>query len=278
MRKLLTLTAALLMGASLMNAQDYDYEYEGTNAPGFWNISVQGGILGSLSENAFTFNDHGYFGKLVTPQASISVGYEFNETYSVRLNLGYGKNMSACNALQTYQHHEVYNENGKRIGGFWPYGFMSVNGFVDVILNFNGLAGINRKFAPKLYGGLGLGHGFGFWLPEYSEMHDQDIIDFVEAQSQTNDPCICRFNPTTAFKPYYVDESTWAPAFRFGFIAQYDFTDTFGIYADISGECYHDSYNGWAPSAADFKPRQGYPGFPLDLRGLISFGVSYRFK
>ena len=249
MRKLLTLTAALLMGASLMNAQE---------STGRWNMSVQGGVLASLNENCFSYNDNGHLWNLVTPQASLSVGYDFNETYGIRANVGYGKNMAACNVKQT----NIRNQNG-----FWPYGFKSLNAFVDVILNFNGLNGITSKFAPKIYGGLGYGHAFGFWRPEYSMMNDADLVALPMYQTWD------KYHPWQD-----VTESTHVAGFRFGFIAEYDFTDNFGVYADISGEAYNDFYNGLEPFESDHAQRKGYAGFPVDLRGLISVGVMYRFK
>ena len=254
MRKLLTLTAALILGASLMHAQGGDpYDPSGR-----WNVSVQGGVMGSLSENAFSYNDNGYLGKLYTPQASVAVGYDFNQTYGIRASVGFGKNMSAGNVKQT----AVRNNNG-----FWPYGFKSINAFVDCVINLNGLNVTSRAFAPKFYGGLGYGHSFGFWRPSYSMMNDADL---VEAAKMFN---YKKFHPTQN-----INESNHALGFRFGFIAEYNITRNLGIFADICGEAYTDNYNGLEPWTWDHAKGTGYAGFPLDLRGLASFGILLRFN
>ena len=253
MRKLLTLTAALIFGASLLHAQGGPYDPSGR-----WNVSVQGGVLASLNENWFAYRDNGYLTKLITPQASVSVGYDFSQTFGIRASFGYGKNMAGCNVKQT----SVRNNNG-----FWPYGFKSINGFVDAVLNFNGLNLVSRPFAPKLYAGIGYGHGFGFWRPSYSMMNDADQLAHADLLH---------------YKKYHpwqdVKESTHAVAFRFGFIAEYNFTKNLGIFADICGEAYNDTFNGLQPFEWDHDKGQGYAGFPVDLRGLVSIGLVLRFN
>ncbi|MBQ7273478.1 MAG: outer membrane beta-barrel protein [Bacteroidales bacterium] len=130
--------------------------------------------------------------------------------------------------------------------GFYPYSFSSVNVFMDAILDLHGLSDLLTPLRIKLYGGMGLGHSFNM-----TDSHHpwQDVSD-----------------PNTAF------------GFRFGGIVEYNFNHHFGIFGDLCGEAYTDKYNGLMPSAeeqaSDF---EGYGGFPLDLRGLISFGVLYRF-
>lgn len=254
MRKLLTLTAALILGANLMYAQGGD-SYDPS---GRWNVSVQGGILASLSENAFSYNDNGYLGKLITPQVGIAVGYDFNQTYGIRFSVDYGKNMSAANVKQT----SVRNNNG-----FWPYGFRSVNAFVDCIINLNGLNVTSRAFAPKFYGGLGYARSFGFWRAEYSMMNDPDIVEASKMFGYN------KYHPWQN-----ITEKNNALGFRFGFIAEYNLTNNLGIFADICGEAYTDHFNGLEPWTWDHAKGTGYAGFPLDLRGLVSFGVLLRFN
>lgn len=138
------------------------------------------------------------------------------------------------------------NTRDTSANGFYPYTFSSVNVFADAILDMHGLADMLTVFRIKLYGGLGLGHSFHMTDPNHPW---QKITD-----------------PNTVF------------GFRFGGIAEYNVTDHIGLYADICGEAYTDEYNGLMPSEQDQATRfEGYGGFPLDLRGLVSLGVLYRF-
>ena len=126
--------------------------------------------------------------------------------------------------------------------GFYPYKFSSINVFADAMLN---LTRSWDGFSPVVYAGVGGGHTFAF----------TDAKHPWQAVSDRN----------TAF------------GFRFGFIAQYNFSDHFGIYADLCGEAYTDNYNGLKPSEKDQQKVDGYAGFPLDLRGLVSLGCVFHF-
>ena len=130
--------------------------------------------------------------------------------------------------------------------GFYPYTFSSVNIFADAVLDMHGLADMLEFFRIKLYGGLGIGHTFHMTDPNHP-------------WQKLNDP-------NTVF------------GFRFGGIAEYNITDHIGVYADVCGEAYTDEYNGLMPTAKEQSEYyEGYGGFPLDLRGLVSLGVLYRF-
>ena len=130
--------------------------------------------------------------------------------------------------------------------GFYPYTFSSVNVFIDAILDLHGLSDLLTPLRIKLYGGMGLGHSFGMSDPHHPW---QDVTD-----------------PNTVF------------GFRFGGIVEYNFNHHFGIFGDLCGEAYTDKYNGLMPGKEELAENfEGYGGFPLDLRGLISFGVLYRF-
>lgn len=130
--------------------------------------------------------------------------------------------------------------------GFYPYNFSSINAFADAILDLYGLSDLSTFFRIKLYGGMGVGHSFHM--------------------TESNHPWQKVTDPNTVF------------GFRFGGIVEYNFTDHFGIYGDLCGEAYTDKYNGLMPSAEEqASDYEGYGGFPLDLRGLLSVGVLYRF-
>lgn len=126
--------------------------------------------------------------------------------------------------------------------GFYPYQYKGVNVFADALLN---LTSSRQGFSPILYAGIGGAHTFGFTDPRHPWQ---------------------RLSPqNTAF------------GFRFGFIAEYNFSPVFGLYLDLCGEAYTDNYNGLKPTTEDATHYQGYPGFPLDLRFPVSFGVIFHF-
>jgi len=130
--------------------------------------------------------------------------------------------------------------------GFYPYTFSSVNVFADAILDMHGLSDLTTFFRIKLYGGLGLGHSFNMTDSGHPW---QDVSD-----------------PNTVF------------GFRLGSIFEYNITDHIGVYGELCGEGYTDKYNGLMPSVEEqVNNFDGYGGFPLDLRGLVSVGVLYRF-
>lgn len=131
-------------------------------------------------------------------------------------------------------------------GGFYPYTFKSINTFVDAVLNLPGLVGKVSAFRPRLYAGLGYAHTFYFTDPQHPW---QRLID-----------------PNNVF------------GFRLGFLAEYGFSKHFGVYADLCGEGYTDLYNGLMPTKEEQNSYyEGYGGFPLDLRGLLSIGVMVWF-
>ena len=129
--------------------------------------------------------------------------------------------------------------------GFYPYSFKHINAFVDGIINLNGLAGNVTYFRPKLYAGVGGARTFGF---------------------------------TDSGHPWQkVIPKNNAIGFRLGAIIEYDFQSGFGLFADLCGEGWSDNYNGLKPSDIDKESTTGYPGFPLDLRGCVSLGLTYNF-
>ena len=242
MRKLLAISAALILGASLLSAQDY-------NPAGRWYVSVQGGPMYQSNENAFAYRWEGYGSKLLTYTAAAAVGYNFNETWGLRGSVSYGLNRSAGNYKES---HEM----------FYPYDFKSLNGFADIVLDFNGLNAIERSFAPKLYAGVGLGHTFGFSKPA-----DYGCQRTIAWQAEE------KFHPWQ-----HVYEKNNAFGFRFGAIAEFNFKGGFGIFADLCGEAFTDRFNGLDPFERDHTAGKGYAGFPFDLRASLSLGVLYRFR
>ncbi|MCR5744326.1 MAG: hypothetical protein K6G41_00805 [Bacteroidales bacterium] len=132
--------------------------------------------------------------------------------------------------------------------GFYPYQFKSLNGFVDCTLDLTRNYGKPWAFHPVLYAGLGFAHTY----------------DFTDAKHP--------------WQSQYMTFDNYVFGFRGGFIAEYDFTDWFGIYADLCCEFYRDSYNGLQPRKEDQSQYVGYAGFPFDLRMMASFGILFRIN
>ena len=202
-------------------------------------IAVQGGPVYLLSENEFTYHENDAVKDLIKGQGSFSIGYDFGTRAGARLNVSYGKNASAANVRETNNSHP---ETGLH---FFPYDFKNVNAFVDMTWNI-AAEGYDGPLSPKVYAGIGYARTFGF--------------------SNSRHPWQTIYSPNNAF------------GFRFGFLGEYMFSDSFGAFVDVCGEAYTDYYNGLRPSKEEIKATgKGYLGFPLDLRGLVSFGLAIHF-
>ncbi len=128
--------------------------------------------------------------------------------------------------------------------GFYPYRFTSVNSFLDLMVDPRGRHSRVKVLVPSLYVGVGYGYTFG--------LHP----DYYHFQSPTD--------PNHTF------------GFRVGFEGCFNVTDWLGLYFDICAEAYTDKYNGLEPSQRDKEIREGYAGFPFDMRLPLSFGVKFR--
>ena len=238
MQKFVTCIAALLIGASALFAQSpYDHAEK-------WNVSITGGALYSAGENQFSYKEHGRFFDQINWQGAISVGYDFSTVFGARLWAGYGKNAGAANVRQT-------NMGGGN--GFFPYTFKSVNTFADAILNILGLAEEVGPLTPKFYAGIGLGYSWDMTRSKRNYCPD-------------------------AIHPWQIPtEKNLAFGFRLGTMVEYDFGNNLGILVDLNAEAYLDNFNGIWPHDEDIAEREGYAGFPLDLRAYASVGLIYHF-
>ena len=226
MKKLFTTFAALALSVVMLSAQSSDKK-EG------FNLSVQGGLSISKSENTFVYPDFKETGKLFKGHVGLAAGYDFSDKFGLRLSVSYSGNPGALNS----------RESGDN---YYPYKFNSVNVFTDAILNFNTQ---ERSFSPKLYAGVGGAHSFKF-------KQQFTGVPTGVAKEQWND----------------MKSSYTTFGFRFGFIAQYDFNEVVGVFADLCGEAYTDKYNGLTKAKGSEDT-----GFPFDMRGLLSVGVIFHF-
>ena len=155
MKKITSIFAILLFGVVSLSAQN---AFVGGHSA--WTFALQGGPMYSISENHFSYREHGHGWGLFTLQGAAAIGYEFTEGLGVRISVGYGNNASAANSHDTG-------------GGFYPYQFKSLNAFVDGTLDLNGNYAKERAFRPRLYAGIGLGHTYDFtdskhpWQTQY---------------------------------------------------------------------------------------------------------------
>lgn len=222
------------LGVALLFAAVPLFSQEAPVHAGKVSASVSGGPALGLYENAFSYRDQGRTMDLLNLGGALAVGYDFSESFGLRLQAAFGKDAGACNTRETSAH------------GFYPYSFNHVNAFADAILNLNGLSDRATSFRSKVYAGLGGAYTFGF-------------TDSGHPWQKVNDK-------NTVF------------GIRGGFIEEYSFRSGLGFFIDICGEAYTDMYNGLMPSEEDQKQFEGYGGFPLDLRGIVSFGIIYRFN
>ena len=238
MHKFLTCCAALLIGATALFAQNpYDYSEK-------WNVSITGGGLFSGNENYFSYKDHGRFYDLINWQGAVSVGYDFSKYFGTRVWVGYGKNAGAGNVKQT---------NFGEGHGFFPYTFKSINPFADAILNITGLAEEITPLTTKFYAGIGLGYSWDMTRSKRNMWPDG-----IHPLQQ----------PT---------ENNLAFGFRLGAMVEYNLHENLGLLVDLNAEAYVDNFNGIRPYEHEIDEREGYAGFPLDLRAYASVGLIYHF-
>ena len=200
MQKFFTLCAALFVGAATLFAQSE------LNPAGQLSISVQGGPMLSINENSFSYRDNDCTGKLITPQFSASVAYDFTRMFGLRANVGFAKNAGAANVKQTHV----------EFGNFYPYSFKSINYFVDAVLHLNAVNDVYSAFDPKFYAGIGGGYTF-----------DIEEAPFTKYTKPAGYPSIHPWQK--------INGKNHVIGFRLGFIAEYNLTDWLGIYADIAG-------------------------------------------
>ena len=194
-------------------------------------ISAQGGLLVSVNENVFTYVKNQVVTDLITPQGSVQLGFYMNNHFSMRASVGYGRNASAANSMDT---------KGQ---GFYPYRFDSINAFLDFGFDFLNRNTTSSFFLPRIYLGGGYAHTFNFT----DSGHPWQVIRKV--------------NNTFGF--------------RLGFVGEFQLSNVTSVILDLCGEAYGDWYNGLRPSAGDQSLKEGYAGFPLDLRGCASLGILF---
>ena len=160
MRKIAVILAAFLVGMPTLFAQSpFDFS-------GRWNFSVQGGLGVTLSENAFGYTDTHVAKDLFKLQGSAAIGYDFTNSFGMRVAGGYAGHAGSSNIYDTYAKAN------------YPFTYKSVYVFADAILNLAGLADNGSPFNPKLYGGLGGARTFGFTDPHHpwQNPHDPNFV------------------------------------------------------------------------------------------------------
>lgn len=241
----------LMAQNSLQGVRERDFK-------GF-NISVQGGALYSLNENAWTFNNDSkatsasvlqaaraalkgdYTGR-TTGQGSISLGYDFGHALGIRLQGGYSMNSSAG------------NHNQDPTQSFHPYSFTAVTGYADAVFNISGFINPEKQhlFETKLYAGLGA------------------------AKSSLADDRYILPNEETGYEGYETDFGKAVFTYRAGIIEEMYISRHLGAFIDLNIEALTDMFNGresmGAPSDED---KNG--SFPYDIRLVGSFGVTFHF-
>lgn len=146
MRKIALVVAALLLTMvsfaakpRLKPVSPYQYGQR-------WYFSVQAGPMVSVGEYSSTFAKNGRPFDILTWHGALSIGYNFNDAWDLRISGSYSYNPGSLNPY----------------GGFFPYHFQAAHLFADAIINTNGLAELNIPFSPKFYLGLGAAYTHSF--------------------------------------------------------------------------------------------------------------------
>lgn len=192
MKKLAVILGLLLLGATSLSARFYTTPYQFGHR---WNIAFQGGALFFVGEYSESYGQNSRGWEQFTWQAGVSLGYSFTNAHEMRINVNYARPNSA----------------GLPYGGFYPYSFRSIHGFVDYLLNFNGLAEEDQGFNPRIYVGLGAAYT---WEPSAFEHPFQELR-----------------------------EPNIVPAVRLGTVLEYDTTKGVGFFLDLGVEGFTDWYN-----------------------------------
>lgn len=153
MKKILVSFAALLFaGVMGLSARPYlsptsPYQYGHR-----WFFSVQGGPKIGLYDHIGSFFDYGHGWDAITYHGSLSLGYNFNDAWAMRVSGGYSYNAGACTPYE---------------GIFYGYNYSAAYAFADGIFDWHAISEDIRPFAPKFYAGLGGAYTFGFTDPEH---------------------------------------------------------------------------------------------------------------
>lgn len=156
-RKVVLLIVAGLMAVSGMFAKTrpkpiFPYQYGRR-----WYFAAQAGPMFTASENVVSYFDNGKGWKAFTPQASLALGYNFNDAWDMRLAGNYSLNAGACAPFN----------------GFYPYRFQTASVFADLALNYYALGEYFPRVSPKTYLGIGMAYTFG-----YSEVdHPYQVVE-----------------------------------------------------------------------------------------------------
>ena len=205
------------------------------NAQKGWNIGVQGGGLISINENSFSYYDASKGVKNFTWNTGLSIGYDFEKFWGIRVMAQFGNNNSGLNIKETADHM------------FRPYHFKSIDVFADAMLNLRVITGNpDGFFQPKAY--FGIGYGYTDWFK--------------------ND-----FEGEHPWQSYTTKNHNFG--LRIGFQFEFKVSPVVGLYLDICAEGFTDRYNGLFPSKEDKDAVKGYPGFPLDGKAKFAGGLLF---
>ena len=194
-----------------------------------WYFAFQGGPLYFNSDYCNRLAHEGRLLEQFTIGTSVALGYNINNAHAIRFMANYARKTGVCEEFVFYN----ADPNDDPLPTY-TYKFRSVQCFVDYVLNYNALAEYFAPLCAKTYVGLGAAYTFDFTDPKHPEV--------------------------------ILSSPNFVPAFNFGFIVEYDFKDSFGLYTDLGLAFYDDHYNG-----------RPYISFPLDMDVSLQIGLIYHF-
>lgn len=214
------MTVCAAMPAKAQSADD-EQKYDYTFNP-HWFIQLQGGIQHTIGEVAFS--------ELLSPNAQLGVGYEFNPVLALRLS---------ANAWQSKAGTELLNLDGTfaktQFGWKWNYVAPTLDAMIDLT---NLLGGFNpdRKIGAGIFAGIGANIAF-----------KNDEAATAKQDMDAQDPA-----PSAEYLPYLWDGTKALLAGRFGANVDWHFNDNWSAGLEVQANLLGDAYNSKRAHNADW--------------------------
>lgn len=208
------LASALMLGFLPASAQDaaekpqYDFK-------GHWYIEAMGGAQYTLGETDF--------GNLISPNAQIAAGYEFNPNIGLRLSVNAWQSMGGSEPKIVDKRFEL----GYRT---WKWNYVAPT--VDVVLNLSNI--IAGRYNPKRVYNLSVFAGIGA-----NFAWNNDEAGEVKADYESKGEWVTGFGPLR----YYWEDNRTSIAGKFGLINDFRITDKWRIELELNASTVDDHYN-----------------------------------
>lgn len=219
------LAVAFAVSCMAMSAQTSDTQIVKYTFSPYWYGQAQIGVQETLGE--------GSFGKLLSPNANIAIGRQFNPLFGLRLGIGSWKSKGAIDVDVTNNNFAVTNINRD-----WKYTYLAPA--LDLTLNLtNALGGYNpeRKIDVNIFAGIGVNIAWG---------NDQAAEVFSAIKAVNNDPAV------TDLLSYQWDGTHARLLGRMGAAADYKINENWKVGLEFNANVLNDHYNSKKAGNADW--------------------------